>query len=520
MANKTLFTKAKSDLVVNNAGGQAYNVDAKLALVKYLSTGTFSNGYYTDGQVEVEKIVAILNQIQDSTFIAKAAIWGAKEGRKDVPAFCLAYLMSRSSAFSYKEMVKIFNAICRNGRMVRNFVQIMRSGQIMGRKSLGTLPKRLVQQWLNKREDFDLFKDSVGNSPSIADVIKLSHPKPQSRTQDALFKYLISGKVNEDLHEDIQQYEQWNKGLTDDLPDVPFQMLTHKKLTTENWRTIAESMSYNTLRMNLNTIHRHVPMDAGFTTFICDRLTDPDSIEKSKVLPYQLYSAYKYADNISQRIKGALRIATDISSSNVPRLPNSECLVLLDISVSMSSSVNGVRTAGDTSKISNIEVASLITSSFAKTNKDFDLVVFNGSAKSVTLSKNSSILENAQVLSKLLSGGTNTGAAIKYINDKNYKNKNVIIISDNHSWIRSMYGVYGVEKTAATIEWDKYAKRVNGAKLVCLDISPNLTVQVPEQDNVLNVAGWTDSIWEVIQNFYENGKNLNQFVEKIERVAI
>ncbi|MEM7204490.1 MAG: hypothetical protein AAF628_29805 [Planctomycetota bacterium] len=53
-----------------------------------------------------------------------------------------------------------------NGRMLRSFVLIMRSG-IVGRQSLGTRPKRLVRQWLDVRSDQQLVNASVGQAPSL-----------------------------------------------------------------------------------------------------------------------------------------------------------------------------------------------------------------------------------------------------------------------------------------------------------------------------------------------------------------
>ena len=48
-------------------------------------------------------------------------------------------------------LAEIFPRVIDNGKMVRNFVQIMRSG-VTGRKSLGSAPKRLVRQWLDRAE--------------------------------------------------------------------------------------------------------------------------------------------------------------------------------------------------------------------------------------------------------------------------------------------------------------------------------------------------------------------------------
>ena len=44
-------------------------------------------------------------------------------------------------------LAQVFPRVIDSGKMLRNFVQILRSGAV-GRKSLGTRPKKLVQRWL------------------------------------------------------------------------------------------------------------------------------------------------------------------------------------------------------------------------------------------------------------------------------------------------------------------------------------------------------------------------------------
>src|SRR3989442_1548012 len=80
---------------------------------------------------------------------------------------------------------RVFDRVLDDGRMLRNFVQIVRSG-VTGRKSLGTLPKRLVQLWLATHGDEAVFRASVGNDPSLADVIKMVHPRPATDARRAL----------------------------------------------------------------------------------------------------------------------------------------------------------------------------------------------------------------------------------------------------------------------------------------------------------------------------------------------
>ena len=71
----------------------------------------------------------------------------------------------------------MFGRVVDNGKMLRNFVQIVRSGAT-GRKSLGSRPKKLVQHWLLSASEAQLLQAAVGNSPSLADVVKMVHPKP------------------------------------------------------------------------------------------------------------------------------------------------------------------------------------------------------------------------------------------------------------------------------------------------------------------------------------------------------
>ena len=91
---------------------------------------------------------------------------------KDMPALLCATLAARDTAL----LARIFDRVIDDGRMLRNFVQIVRSAA--GRKS-GSAPRRssLVQRWFAQRNDEPVFRASVGQSPSLADVIKMVHPR-------------------------------------------------------------------------------------------------------------------------------------------------------------------------------------------------------------------------------------------------------------------------------------------------------------------------------------------------------
>src|SRR5258705_7708313 len=109
---------------------------------------------------------------------------------KDMPALLCAVL----SVKDLELLNAIFPRVIDNPKMLRNFVQIMRSGTV-GRKSLGSLPKRLVREWFENRTPEQIFKQSVGQSPSFGDILKMVHPKPKDEAKEALFGYLIGRAV-------------------------------------------------------------------------------------------------------------------------------------------------------------------------------------------------------------------------------------------------------------------------------------------------------------------------------------
>lgn len=256
MANKALFRSlvgkfAPAADAVNEAGGLAYRLSPKAALAQYAATGCMNATFYASAGEQLQNILNLCSHPEvEPEFIARVALYArAKAHMKDVPALLCAAL----SVFSPGLLAEIFDRVIDDGRMLRNFVQIMRSG-VVGRKSLGTLPKRLVQNWFDSRSDDQIFRVSVGNDPNLADVIRMVHPKPSTASRAALYGYLVDQPHDAaNLPELVKQYKAFKAGESTNPPEVPFQMLTSLDLSKENWKTIARNAPWQMTRM-LNTI--------------------------------------------------------------------------------------------------------------------------------------------------------------------------------------------------------------------------------------------------------------------------
>jgi 60 kDa SS-A/Ro ribonucleoprotein len=285
MANKSLFAGYAGKLLPranakNRESAPAYAYGPKHKLAQLAVTGTLSRTFYATSRAQLADVMEQARNVEPA-FLAKAAIYARTKGHmKDMPALLLAAL----SASDPVALTRAFPRVVDNGRMLRTFVQIMRSGTT-GRKSLGSRPKALVQAWLNQASDAAILRAAVGQSPSLADVIKMVHPKPNSAERAALFAYLI-GKPYDvaKVPEAVRAFEAFKRDAANPVPDVPFQMLTALELTPQHWAAIAKSAGWQMLRMNLNTFDRNCVFAIdGFAEMVAGRLRDPVEIARARV---------------------------------------------------------------------------------------------------------------------------------------------------------------------------------------------------------------------------------------------
>lgn len=527
MANKNVFktgtaAKVKKVDATNDAGGKAYSVTDEHALAQYAVTGTFNDSYYTDANTQLERVIALTENV-NPTFIAKCAVYARQSGyMKDMPAFLCAVLAAKGETALLKT---IFNTVIDNGKMLKNFVQIIRSG-VTGRKSLGTAPKNLVKNWINNRSDDRLFADSVGNDPSLADVIKMVRPKPANKSREAFYSYLI-GKDNynkRSLPKIVKEFEKYKKNKSGDISGIPFQMLTSLDLTKKDWSEIAANANWHMTRMNLNTFNRHgVFEDKEMVATIANRLKDEKTIRKVKVFPYQLLTAYQNTMDVPNKITNALQDAMEIATENTPDFGDRKVYVMVDTSGSMGWAVMGSgQYTGYNSHNGRgttcVDVAALIASCIMRKNEDVEVLPFDTSVHSArSLNPRDTVMTNAQKLASFGGGGTNCAAPLHKLNAKKAKGDVVIYLSDNESWFGDNYYSRG---TGVAEEWANFKKRNRNAKCICVNLNVGSTVQITDDKDVMNIGGYSDTYWDIIAKFAKGEYTTQTWVDNINAIEI
>lgn len=528
----------------NNAGGKAYSMTEKHELAQLVVTGTFGNTYYVSAENQLDRVLKLCDSVPAS-FVAQAAVYARENGlMKDAPALLCAVLAEKDV-----ELLKaIFTRVIDNGKMLRNFVTIVRSGKA-GRTSFGTSIKKLVQKWFDSRSDEQLFRDSVGEEgASIADCIKLCHPAPRTTEREALYAYLIGKKVvsrKKDMEKNDRVAGRWNTVLLStlpkcvqdyenfknaviagkdggELPNVEWRLLTALNLSESDWKKVAEKAPYQMTRMNLNTFARHgVFNSAKHVSLVADRLSDAESLKKARVFPYQLFTAYKnIGADIPTKIANALQDAAEKAIDNVPVFTG-KVYIMVDCSGSMHSPVTGQRGTA-TSKVTCLDVAALFAATLMRKNQDAELIAFNDRVVPCRVNGRDSIMTNASIMAKLPQGGTSCSAPVKMLNDKKAKGDLIIMISDNESWADMNGGssYWRSGGTSAASEWAEFKKRNPTAKFVALDLTPNASMQVKDQKDVLNIGGFSDTVFTILGMFANSELNGAHFSDIIESVDV
>ncbi len=521
MVNKTLFstesTALKAD-TINKAGGKAYKLDDRSALTQMAMTCCFGNTFYADPKTQLDEVSELISRVASTKdgqkFLAKLAVYSRTHGfMKDMPALLLSHLAVKAPGL-YEQ---VFSRVCDNFKMIRNHVQIIRSGAVDGRRSMPAAMRRQLKAWFASRSNDRLFKDNVGKSPSLKDVIKMVHPKPRDKTQEALFGYLTDSTYDKRrLPKLAKEYEAFKKSpSTREVPDVPFQMVD-SLITDAQWVEVATNAKWNMTKKNLNTFQRHGVFNSdGMSTMIANRLKDEKEIARAMIFPYELMSAWMHINgSVPYEITDALQEAMEISTRNIPKIEG-EVYIFVDISHSMHALVSG----NQHSKMTCKNVAAMIASSILRVNPQAHVIPFESRPHfDFKLNSRDSIATNTQKINNAGNGGTNIGACVDHLAKTNKKVDAVIYLSDNESWIGTNYGYYGHTQnwTLVKSSWEQIKRHNRKAKMICANLSVGQTTQAPDDKSIMNLAGFSDRMFTVMDQFLNNkdGKHWVDVVEE------
>lgn len=355
------------DKVVNHAGGTGYARNSKGEL--FLLAVSFMGGddtFYEKSDDRYDRLVSLVSaeDVLDSpAWMYNFVKWLRREGgmRTAPGVIALEYVKARV-AKNLTDPFPVFEGEALTPRTNRDIVNIS-----MNR---GDEPAEALAYWLAKHgkpilqpikngigdaarrlfNEFSFLKYGERKSAAVnmRDVLWLTHPSPRDEKQDSLFA-LIAGKAYAPILPAVMARKVLDTVPTGDRiayvqTEVGKETLKKSGFTWENlsswipggmngeaWDAIIPNMGVMALVRNLRNFDEKEisPVSA---TEVRNRLMSPDEIAKSRMLPFQLYSASKAVESV--RWLEPLEVALNNTLRNIPKLSGST-LVLVDMSGSM-----------------------------------------------------------------------------------------------------------------------------------------------------------------------------------------
>jgi len=488
----------------NAAGGRAYSLTDESALARFAAAGCLADSFYVSAETNLDEVRKLVDRCSPE-FIAQTAIWSRQFGfMKDMPSYLLAALLRKDAVLAEKVAPKVAD----NGKIIRNVTQILRSGE-KGKHSVPRTWRRYVRNYLTSKHPKRILSESVGDGGmSLADVIRICHPKPADEAQAALWAHVCGFPYQpEKAPQALQEVLKWKEsGRIEDMP----QGIEHRLLegihafTATEWTHLIPKMGWHAIRMNLATFARHgVFSNTSTLSLVCDRLRSEEEIVRSRVWPTQILAALSKVDSsmglAQAKLQDALQDALEISLKSVPWIQGN-VMVWVDVSGSMGSPLTGNR-GSSSSSMRVTDVAAVFAAAVLKQNPTSCRVMgVDTSIHPMDLNPRDSILSLQRKISSYGGGGTYLHEATEWMKKHKVVVDTVLVLSDTESYghLNGNTWSRGAPLAQSWVEWrNKFSPK---AQMVCIDLSGGGYSLLKEKvAGAHHIAGFSDAIFPLVQ---------------------
>ena len=541
--------------VVNAMGENAYQLSAKEELVSTCMTTFLSGDHYYETEKEVvNRIVNKLNEV-DPLFAAKLALYVRNEGNlRSVSHLIAATIAKRASGTEWSK--RFYNKIVVRPDDMSEILSAYAVQNKMDLKKIRKIPNAIKKGFKTALERLDAYQIDKYKMNSrqvkMLDLVNLFHPKGTQRNQQAYHK-LVNGESLAGLYASkVLEKEMTKAGQKTQGKSVQ-EKEAAKKEAIENVLSNVKGMPIMNLLRNLRNIILYAPKSVDDA---CAQLTNETAVLNSRLLPFRFATAYEEIEKMSfsdkksdtsiafeedynnqtitatgfaelkEKVLNAIEDALQISCQNIPELEGNTA-ILIDHSGSVRGDSGGSSRVSAFSKTTSAMIGNLFGSMMAYRQKNVYIGLFGDRLIPVKVDRSQRLLDfNKKSFDKGANcgGGTEQGIYDFFRQAVREKKKidNIIVFSDcqiGSSGSTSWYGTSGTERSATFQDLIKQFRKINPlCNIIVVDIHNtrgNNVFYKPER--VLNIAGWSVNIFDVIKS---NTKGFGAILKEIEAIEI
>lgn len=528
----------EEDMSENYAGGYSFNIDKWDMLDRFLILGSDTPTYYASArEITKENARNFAQCIQeDGKRVVDRIVEISDAGRapKNDPAlFALAACMSPSIADveTRRYAGEMRSRVARTGSHHLMLVKYEDAFRGWGRAR-----KRATASWFKQRDAnelaYQMLKYQSRYGYSQADVLRLSHPKPDTPEKDILFHYVTDGVDAEEIvhlperafayevikaaktEEDVVSVIR-NHNLTREF--VPGQWLSSVKV----WEALVENgMPIRALLWNLAKLTSIGIIEpfSPYTDEIADVISDDVNIAKARIHPINVLitmTTYSRGRGIrgslewepSPEIMDALDSAFYSSFKNLPEI-DKNILIALDVSGSMSANVMGVP------GLMARDVCAAMAMSVVHSAKAYHPVAFSDEMKHFPISRKSRLDHVVHQMAQMPFGRTDCALPMLYAMGKQVESSSYyqrhasyrdahnpipevdafVVFTDNETWFGNIHPAEALKQYQN--KYNRDAKMV-----VCAVTATDFSIADPDDNSMLDIVGFDSAVPSVIENF-------------------
>ena len=523
-----------STQVRNSAGGYSWEVDDWTRFDRFLILGAEGGTYYI-GERELVKQNhdALIRCIKaDGIRVVNRIVEISDSGRapKNDPAiFALALVTAHGNAEAKAMAFQNLGKVCRIGTHMFHFAEYVNALRGWGRGL-----RNAVGRWYVSREAdalaVQVVKYQQRDGWSHSDLLRLAHPKAQSREQEAVFRWILTGadslgerevkrKVRGEnrvakyatvgeLPKFIEAFEQVKRAsnviqvvkLIDefDLPReaIPTQWLSEVAV----WEALLQRMPMTAIIRNLGkmtSIGLVQPFsDAG--KLIVRKLGDESVLKRARIHPLAVLIAEKvYAQGKGE--KGSLtwkpvpRIVDALDAAFYATFQNVEpCGKPVLLALDVSGSMGGGSVAG--SCLTPREASAAMALVTAATEAEYHIMGFSNRFIPLNISPRMRLDDVVKRISDLPFEATDCALPMIHARENELNVSAFITYTDSETWVGNIHPAQALRQYRSEF--------VGDAKAVVVGMTSNgFTLADPNDRGMLDVVGFDTTVPAVIADF-------------------
>jgi 60 kDa SS-A/Ro ribonucleoprotein len=523
--------RSRADQVRNNAGGYVFALDCWKRLDRWLILGAEGGTYYASERRLVKDNVQSLHECiaADGIRTVKRIVEVSDAGRapKNDPAiFALAVCASAKDPATRQAALSALPKVCRIGTHLFHFLADIKTQRHWSRSL-----RRAVASWYTNRTSdrlaLQLAKYQQRDGWSHKDALRLSHAKPQNKSQDAMFRWVTTGGTGVGLESRKHSHRlvDGRHGATKSYVGAPYSELPeliqafdemmlpsgiepkraielirrHRmphecvrnelKSRPDIWEALLDGMGPEALLRNVNkmtSIGLFTPMSSA-TRLATERLTDKSRLFEARTHPLKVLVAMRTYTG-GHGLKGSLtwQPAREIvdamdeafySCFEAIEPTGARTMLALDVSGSMASCLVGGM------PITPREASAAMAMVTARTEKYWHAMAFGHRFQALSISPRQRLDDVVRTVTDLPFQTTDCSLPIRYAQHENIDVDAFVVYTDNETF-------HGAIHPYQALAEYRHKRGVNAKLIVVGMVSNKFTIADPNDDGMMDVVGF------------------------------